>query len=135
MLQHCWAGSIFESYSWVVARTDDCVRAATRFRLSIFSGFENAGTLADFDIVGRKRSGELVYAQCKGDPEVHQIMPDETEAFESLPDGKKFFFARHGVNKELPGVMHIDESEMIRWLTEAEAGREYFRLFHTNMVT
>jgi hypothetical protein len=92
------------------------------------TGLSVGGTLADFDIVGRLRSGEQVYAQCKGDPRLHYITPDEGEAFASLPDGKKFFFARSGVNRELPGVTHLDEPRIVEWLTHSEAGLEYFRL-------
>lgn len=92
------------------------------------TGLSVGGTLADFDIVGRLRSGEPVYAQCKGDPRLHYITPDEGEAFASLPDGKKFFFARSGVNRELPGVTHLDEPRIVEWLTHSEAGLEYFRL-------
>jgi hypothetical protein len=92
------------------------------------TGLSVGGTLADFDIVGRLRSGEPVYAQCKGDPRLHYITPDEEEAFASLPDGKKFFFARSGVNRELPGVTHLDEPRIVEWLTHSEAGLEYFRL-------
>ena len=92
------------------------------------TGLSVGGTLADFDIVGRLRSGETVYAQCKGDPRLHYITLDEGEAFASLPDGKKFFFARSGVNRKLPGVTHLDEPLIVEWLTHSEAGLEYFRL-------
>lgn len=92
------------------------------------TGLSVGGTLADFDIVGRLRSGESVYAQCKGDPKLHYITPDEEEAFLSLLGGKKFFFARCGVHRELTGVMHLDEARIIEWLTNSESGREYFRL-------
>jgi hypothetical protein len=95
------------------------------------TGLSVGGTLKDFDIVGRRRSGELVYAQCKGDQKLHYITVEECEAFESLPDGNKFFFARSGVNRKIPGVTHIDEARMVEWLSHSEAGLEYFRLLRS----
>lgn len=92
------------------------------------TGLSVGGTLADFDIVGRLRSGEPVYAQCKGNPTMHYITPDEEEAFASLPDGRKFFFSRSGVDRELPKVTHMDEARLIGWLNDSETGREYLHL-------
>ncbi len=58
------------------------------------TGLSIGGTLADFDIVGRLRSGESVYAQYKGDIRQHAMTPEEERAFASVGNTKKLFFAR-----------------------------------------
>jgi hypothetical protein len=97
------------------------------------TGLSVGGTLADFDIVGRLRSGELAYAQCKADLRRHTITPDEEKVFASVPDAKKFFFARSGVSRDLVGVTHLDQTRITEWLTQSKAGIEYLRLLRPNM--
>jgi hypothetical protein len=92
------------------------------------TGLSVGGTLAAFDIVGRLRSGESVYAQCKGTPTRHPIASNEEEAFASVDNARKFFFARSGVSRELPGVTHLDQAAVVEWLTHSDRGIEYLRL-------
>jgi hypothetical protein len=97
------------------------------------TGLSVGGTLAEFDIVGSLRSGELVYAQCKGDPARHAITQGEEEAFASIRDARKFFFARSGVSRSLDGVIHFDQAAIVEWLAQSEKGAEYLRLLRPKM--
>lgn len=98
------------------------------------TGLDVGGTLADFDIVGRLRSGELVYAQCKGNPHVYTVKSEDEDAFGAVRDARMFFFARHGVSRELQGVTHLDQSGLVAWLTQSDPGKEYLHLLRPQAV-
>jgi hypothetical protein len=92
------------------------------------TGLSVGQTLADFDIVGSLRSGERVYAQCKGTPEVHVFSEREKAAFSPTPGIGKFFFARRGVAERMPSVEHLDQQDLVRWLNTTDTGMEYRHL-------
>jgi hypothetical protein len=98
------------------------------------TGLSLGGTLADFDVVGSLRSGERVYAQCKGGPHTYSISEKENAIFTSIPGARKFFFARCGVSKEIPGVEHVDQKKLVGWLAMTKAGTEYLRLLRPSLT-
>jgi hypothetical protein len=89
------------------------------------SGLAIGGTLADFDIVGSLGSGEAVFAQCKNDRGQRKISEADFETFRGLEAAQCFYFAYGGVDREIPGVVHINGHQIVKWLEEDPLGRSY----------
>jgi hypothetical protein len=91
------------------------------------SGLAIGGTLADFDIVGSLSDGKGVFAQCKNDRRQRKINAEDEEAFSGLNAAHCFYFAYGGVNREIPGVVHMDGKQMFDWLENDPQGMAYKR--------
>jgi hypothetical protein len=98
------------------------------------SGLAVGGTLADFDIVGSLGNGKAVFAQCKNDRGRRKIDEADVETFRGLEAAECYYFAYGGVEREIPGVMHIDGSGIVDWLENDAQGREYKRRLRTSQV-
>lgn len=95
------------------------------------TGLAVGGTLANFDIVGRFRTGESVYAQCKGNRSPYQITVEDIGAFENMEGTKRFFFAYGGVSRPIPGVVHMDRDALRGWFNNSALGKEYLELLRS----
>jgi hypothetical protein len=91
------------------------------------SGLAIGGTLADFDIVGSLSNGKALFAQCKNDRGLRTITEDDIKTFRGLDAAQCFYFAYGGVNREIPGVVHIDGAYIENWLDNDPKGGVYKR--------
>ena len=98
------------------------------------AGLALGGTLADVDIVGRRRSdGARILAQCKKDPHPVAIADGFLEAIADLgKNGMAFYFAYGGCSGSIPPVVRVIDRDAIHAWSKTGFGARYFRwLFGT----
>lgn len=93
------------------------------------TGLSIGRTLPTVDIIGRRRNGSRILAQCKKSPDKKPIDPEFQELADSLtPEDTAFYFAYGGCNGEVsPNVKVIDRKAAVQW-TDTESGQLYRRL-------
>lgn len=93
------------------------------------TGLSIGRTLPTVDIIGRRRNGSRILAQCKKHPTKQPIDPDFEILADSLaPEDSAFYFAYGGCNgKASSNVKVIDRHAAIQW-TYTENGQLYRRL-------
>lgn len=92
------------------------------------AGLALGGTLADVDIVGRRRAdGARVLAQCKKDPYPVAIANGFLEAIADLgKDGIAFYFAYGGCSGEVPASVKLIDRDAIHAWSNTKFGARYF---------
>jgi hypothetical protein len=93
------------------------------------TGLSIGRTLPTVDIIGRRRNGSRILAQCKKHPTQQPIDPDFRTLADSLaPKDTAFYFAYGGCNEEAPSnVRVIDREIAIQW-TKTENGQLFRQL-------
>lgn len=92
------------------------------------AGLALGGTLADIDIVGRRRNdGARILAQCKKDPNPGAITEGFLEAIADLGEnGMAFYFAYGGCSGSVPSTIRIVDRDAIYTWSKTEFGARYF---------
>ena len=93
------------------------------------TGLSIGRTLPTVDIIGRRRDGSHIFAQCKKHPTAQSIARDFLTLSESLaPEDTAFYFAYGGCLKESrSNIRVIDRENALRW-AETRNGQLYRRL-------
>jgi hypothetical protein len=90
------------------------------------TGLGVGGTLADFDIVGRDKSGKRVLAQCKKTPNEHVVEDREQVAYIESKNADVYLFAYKGA-RNIPGnVILITKRDIDDWFL-TPSGQQYSR--------
>ena len=92
------------------------------------TGVGIGGTLADFDIVGRARSGTRILAQCKKSPTTHLVSPEERETYIQTKHSKVYLFAYNGASGSPDHVSVVTGDDIQRWFKKESVGRRYLKL-------
>jgi hypothetical protein len=100
------------------------------------TGLSIGRTLPIVDIVGRRRNGSHIFAQCKKHRTAQAIDLDFRKLSESLaPDDTAFYFAYGGCVNETPnGIRVIDRQYALDW-AETKNGQLYRRLLLGDALT
>lgn len=91
------------------------------------TGVGVGGTLADFDVVGRDKSGKRVLAQCKKTPNKHIVEDKERAAYLESTNADVYLFAYKGAVAVPANVTVITKDDIDDWFL-SPSGRRYFRL-------
>jgi hypothetical protein len=93
------------------------------------TGLSIGRTLPKVDIIGRRRNGSRILAQCKKHPTAQSIEPDFLTLSENLaPEDTAFYFAYGGCLKEgRNNIRVIDRNDVLQW-AETKNGQLYRRL-------
>jgi hypothetical protein len=100
------------------------------------TGLSIGRTLPKVDIIGRRRNGSHIFAQCKKHPTRQAIDSDFLRLSESLaPDDTAFYFAYGGcVNEAANNIRVIDRKYALQW-AETKNGQLYRRLLLGDALT
>jgi hypothetical protein len=81
------------------------------------TGLSTGRTLPTVDIIGRRRNGSRILAQCKKHPTAQSIDPEFLKLSETLtPDDSAFYFAYGGCSEEAPrNIRVMDRKFALRW--------------------
>jgi hypothetical protein len=92
------------------------------------AGLALGGTLADIDIVGRRKSdGARILAQCKKDPHPVPISDGFLEAIADLgKNGVAFYFAYGGCKDSVPTTVRVVDRDAIHAWSKTKVGARYF---------
>jgi hypothetical protein len=101
------------------------------------TGLALGRTLADVDIVGRRKSdGTRILAQCKKDPHPTAIADGFLKAIADLGgNGMAFYFAYGGCNVSVPLTVRIVNRDAIHAWSKTELGARYFSWLFGNRFT
>lgn len=93
------------------------------------TGLSTGRTLPVGDIVGRRRNGSRIFAQCKKSPIAEPITAEFRTVSETLRSGDSaFWFAYGGCSEEAPEGIHVvDRMSALRW-AESRSGQLFRRL-------
>jgi hypothetical protein len=93
------------------------------------TGLSVGRTLPTVDIIGRRRNGSRIIAQCKKHPTAQSIDCEFLTLSESLaPEDTAFYFAYGGCTNEAPNnIRVIDRTDVLQW-AETKNGQLYRRL-------
>ena len=99
------------------------------------TGLSIGRTLPTADIIGRRRNGSHIFAQCKKHPTAQSIDPEFRRLNESLSvDDSAFYFAYGGCSDEVPNnIRVIDRDFALQW-SETKNGQLYRRLLSGNAL-
>ena len=91
------------------------------------TGLSVGKTMSSYYIVGRRRDGRRIFAQCKKDPKGEPIDEDFPKAIDSTAD---FYYFSYGpVHGKVPArVTPIGKREVLDWLRNTPNGRLYEKL-------
>jgi hypothetical protein len=92
------------------------------------TGIGVGGTLANFDIVGRDRSGTRILAQCKKTPTKHIVDSNERAAYRQSKHSSVYLFAYNGAVGSPTDVTVITGDDIQEWFHKKSAGRAYLKL-------
>jgi len=100
------------------------------------TGLSTGRTLPTGDIVGRRRNGSRIVAQCKKHPTEQPIEPEFRKLSESLAiEDTAFYFAYGGCSEEVPNsVRVIDRKFALQW-ADSENGQLYRKLLLGDALT
>lgn len=94
------------------------------------TGLDVGGTLPLFDLVGKNRSGQRIYAQCKKNPKSMAINDDLAKACASLvgDDCTVYLFAYSGCDNLPLNTKLIKGTDLQEWFRNNENGTTYMKL-------
>jgi hypothetical protein len=89
------------------------------------TGLGMGDTLPNFDIVGRRRGGRLILAQCKKSPYEIALSHETLEAFSNSKQADRYLFALKGCSNTPRDIKLLTGADLCSWFEKTKKGKRY----------
>jgi hypothetical protein len=96
------------------------------------TGLDIGRTLPLFDLVGKAKTGQKIYAQCKKNPEPMVIDKEFVDCCKGLVSKcSVYLFTEGGCTNVPKGVKLVTGSDLRKWFSTSKVGQNYMHLLRT----